>query len=125
MAVLAFASVLAFVIINLQKAGPALQALIPFAVIAVSIIVFFLVSLIQSLERFKFYRKCLLFSGIAALLSIYLAGNYYVVSRPPTTICILTYCLKEFTLDRIYWVLTYLYPGSTIAWYSKKRYLDS
>lgn len=111
MAVLAFFAVLAFIIFNLQKAEQSVQALIPAAIIVFSILVFFLANSMRGLERYKYYRRCLLSTGIAALLSIYLAGNYYIVSTVATTYLHLDLLAeKSLPLGKIYWVLTVSIP---------------
>jgi hypothetical protein len=59
--------------------GPAAQAFLPFLIIGLSIGGYFLFTRLQTIGSARHYRSCLQVLRIATLLSLYAAGNYYVV----------------------------------------------
>jgi hypothetical protein len=113
--VVGFLAVLGFMILWLEKGGEFFKALIPIATIMVSLIFFFLTAWFRQLEAIKFYRKCFMMVEIAALLCIYLASNFYVVTELGKLYLHLDASYAgRIPADRIYWALTFIIPAAYI-----------
>jgi hypothetical protein len=54
---------------------------LPFIIMGVSVIIYLLFTNLCGKERLQHYRSCLLLLRMAALLSFYLSGNYYIVQN--------------------------------------------
>lgn len=61
--------------------GPSGTAAIPFVVMGISVMAWFLFTRLHGRASLRHYHACLSVSKVAALLSFYLAGNYYVVQH--------------------------------------------
>lgn len=57
------------------------DAILPFAVMALSALAYLLFTPLSTTESLRHYRSCLLLLRMAALLTFYLSGNYYVVQN--------------------------------------------
>lgn len=81
MAVISLLSLLAAVFFIWNKAGAIAQATMPFLIMAVSFIAWYRSNAVSEVSRFTNYRTCLVYVQIVSLLTLYLAGNYYVVQK--------------------------------------------
>ena len=79
MALVAYGALISLIFHLTNTLGSFGSAILPFVVMAVSVIAYFLFTRLSTLETLRHYHACLLLLRMAALLSFYLSGNYYVV----------------------------------------------
>ena len=79
MAMLAYTALLAFITHIAVEMNRAIQLIMPFIIMAVSVATWLLSVRLYKQERCRHYRQCLTSIKVAALTSFYLAGNYFVV----------------------------------------------
>lgn len=79
MAGAAFLAFLGLVFSLLIKLGPVSKTVTPFVVMALSLAVYFIVRRWMKQVAFRHYKHCLTVISVLALLTLYLAGNYFVV----------------------------------------------
>ncbi|HTI90219.1 MAG TPA: hypothetical protein VL727_06490 [Puia sp.] len=106
MAVVAFAALLCLIFYRLGESGIG-RALLPFAVMGVSVALYLLFTRLSVLSRLRFYHSGLIVLRVAALLSFYAAGNYYVVREANT---FTTHQQGQIALGFLWWTLTGLVP---------------
>jgi len=106
MAVVSFA---AFLCLIFYRSGesPIGRTLLPFVVMAVSVVLYLLFTRLSALSRLRFYRSGLVLLRVAALLSFYAAGNYYVVREVNAFI---SHHSGAIALGFLWWTLTGLVP---------------
>jgi len=78
MALVSYGAFLCLIFYQLGE-SPVGRALLPFAVMAVSVVLYLLFTRLSALSLLRFYRSGLVLLRVATLLSFYAAGNYYVV----------------------------------------------
>src|SRR5450631_2916663 len=79
MTVVAYAALLGIIFNAASQSGATARAVLPFLVMAVSGVVYFIANGLTASETCRHYRQCLSVLKAATLLSFYLAGNYFVV----------------------------------------------
>ena len=79
MALVAYGALLGFFFFTLAGEGPVARSLLPFVVMAVSVVFYFLFTRLSAASGLRHYHSCFTLLRVATLLSFYLAGNYYVV----------------------------------------------
>jgi hypothetical protein len=80
MALVAYGA-LVYLIFHILTGGAFANAILPFVVMAVSVIAYLLFTRLSTTESLRHYYACLSLLRTAALLSFYLSGNYYVVQN--------------------------------------------
>jgi hypothetical protein len=106
MAVVSFAAFLCLIFYRLGE-SPIGRALLPFVVMVVSIALYLLFTRLSALSRLRSYRSGLVLLRVAALLSFYAAGNYYVVREVNAFI---SHHSGAIALGFLWWTLTGLVP---------------
>jgi hypothetical protein len=106
MAVVSFAALLCLIFYRLGE-SPIGRALLPFVVMAVSVALYLLFTRLSAILRLRFYRSGLVLLRVAALLSFYAAGNYYVVREVNAFI---SHHSGAIALGFLWWTLTGLVP---------------
>lgn len=106
MAVVAFAAFLCLIFYRLGE-SPIGRALLPFVVMAVSVALYLLFTRLSVLPRLRFYHSGLVLLRVAALLSLYAAGNYYIVREANAFI---SHQSGPIALGFLWWTLTGLVP---------------
>jgi hypothetical protein len=81
MSLVMYIALLAFFFFLTIRTGALGKALAPFVLMSISVICYALVRKLERLKSAGYYSGCLAMIAIAALLSFYLAGNYYVVKE--------------------------------------------
>lgn len=81
-AYLAFLGLIFSIAVNL---GPAAKTIIPFLIMAVSLATYVAVNKISAYRFSRHYQHCLTMISVLALLTLYLAGNYFVVRELSNT----------------------------------------
>ncbi|MEO6733081.1 MAG: hypothetical protein ABIN01_17790 [Ferruginibacter sp.] len=111
MSILSYVSLLGIFYFSLTKAGPSSTAVVPFVMMAISAIVYIVAKKIKSFNISWLYKDCLQIVSIAALLSFYFSGNYFVV-----------FIVKEFAKETsfaqnvavpfgwVFWIFTFVIP---------------
>ena len=106
MALISYAAFLCLIFYRLGE-SPIGRALLPFVVMAVSVALYLLFTRLSALSRLRFYRSGLVLLRVAALLSFYAAGNYYVVREVNAFI---SHHSGAIALGFLWWTLTGLVP---------------
>ena len=88
------------------------SAILPFAVMALSVVAYFLFTRLSKAESLRHYHSCLLLLRMAALLSFYLSGNYYVVQNINASLPGET---TPVTLSWLWWTITSAVPVAYIV----------
>lgn len=107
-ACISFFAIIFFSYIKLGENG---KATVPFVIMIISIIIYFLFSEEKMKEKFKYYTGCLLMVEIISLLCLYTAGNYFVVRE--TSISMFNLVLKEnesIPFGWLFWIFTIIIP---------------
>jgi uncharacterized membrane protein YgcG len=79
MAIVAYASLLAICFFGCTHLGGFIKALVPFVLMIVSAITYVVIKKKSSDPALRYYTLCFQLITIAALLTFYIAGNYFVV----------------------------------------------
>ena len=88
------------------------SAILPFVVMAVSVIAYILFTSLSTVESLRHYHTCLLLLRMAALLSFYLSGNYYVVQNINASLHGET---APVALGWLWWIFTCIVPVAYIV----------
>ena len=75
----AYLSFLALIFSIIIRLGPVAKTIAPFVIMALSLGIYFLVRSQTKRHAFRHYKHCFTLVTTLALLTLYLAGNYYVV----------------------------------------------
>jgi hypothetical protein len=102
MTLFAYAAFLSLVFITVKDSGPG-RALLPFLIIGLSIGGYFLFTWLRTKGSLRHYRSCLQVLRVATLLSLYAAGNYYVIRELNT---VLSGASSPIALGWLWWLLT-------------------
>ncbi len=81
MSVISYLSLLGIFFYALAEMGPSATTVLPFLMMALSGLVYFLAKKLRKEGLEPLYRDCLQAISIAALLGFYLSGNYYLVKE--------------------------------------------
>jgi len=79
MTLVAYGAFLCLIFFTVGNWGSVARALLPFLVMGLSIGCYFLFTALHKKTAFRHYRSCLYLLRLTTLLSLYAAGNYYVV----------------------------------------------
>lgn len=79
MSVVLYVSFLGIFFFSCIHLGAAAKAFVPFVIMAISALIYLLISKAKGLKTNQLYAGCLLVISISALISFYISGNYYVV----------------------------------------------
>lgn len=85
MAGIAFLSFLGLTFSLLIKMGPMAKTVVPFVIMALSLLIYFIVRRGMRQHLLRHYNHCLTVVAVLALLTFYLAGNYFVVREVSNT----------------------------------------
>jgi hypothetical protein len=81
MALVAYGGLISLIFHLTTNLGTFGSAILPFVIMAVSVLAYLLFTRLSTLETLRHYHVCLLLLRMTALLSFYLSGNYYVVQH--------------------------------------------
>jgi hypothetical protein len=111
MALVAYMALLAFIFNISAEPGGTTRLITPFILMTVSVACWFLCFRFYIHENFRHYRQCLNVLKVSALISFYLAGNYFVVRE------LSNYMFGSFqhvgeriSLGWLFWILTVATP---------------
>lgn len=108
----AYGAFLCIIFYTVGQWGPVARALLPFLVMGLSIGCYFLFTRLHADTTLRHYRSCLQLLRIASLLSLYAAGNYYVVRE---TNALLSGRSGPVAIGWLWWLLTFLIPFGYIV----------
>lgn len=111
MAGISFLSFLAIIFSFFIRFGDAAKTAMPFLLMALSLVVYWLMKKGKKQTMLRHYRPCLTFIEILALLVLYIAGNYFVVREVSNSMFNLQ--LKEgesIPGAWLFWIITILLP---------------
>lgn len=121
MSVVAFLSLLCFIYFVCGKAGAVGQGIASFTIMGVSGVVFYLLTPAERLR--PLFRNCFYYVRLVAVLTLYAAGNYYVVCKAATGFSGYTEATVTGGLGIFFWVCTFCIPLVYLAIGIKKREL--
>jgi hypothetical protein len=81
MALVAYGSLIGVTFYLFVSGGAFLGSILPFVIMAVSVFAYLVFRRLAAMGRFRHYHSCLSLLRMAALVSFYLSGNYYVVQQ--------------------------------------------
>ena len=117
MALIAYLALLTWILdIGMELARP-YQQLLPFIIMAVSIVTCFLSFRLYHINKCRHYRECLANLKVGSLVSFYLAGNYFAVSEMNNAIFSQNGNAENISMAWLFWILTvatplfYIYRG--------------
>lgn len=108
---LAFVSFLGMVFYSVIYLGDISKTTMPFLLMAISFAVYWFMSKYRNNNRFRHYKTCCTLIEILALITLYVAGNYFVVREVSNSMFQLN--LKEgesFPGGWFFWITTVLIP---------------
>lgn len=111
MGALSFIALLGVVFYSLLPLGTIAKTAMPFLLMALSFIIYWLLKKYRNNHRLRFYKRCCTVVEILALITLYAAGNYFVVREVSNTMFDLH--LKEGESvpgGWIFWIPTMLLP---------------
>jgi hypothetical protein len=107
MTLVAYSALLSLLFHAAIEMGAFARAILPFGVMFVSVAFYFLSTRLSTEQRIRHYHSCLLLLRVAALLSFYLAGNYFVVRQMNALI---SPASGPIALGWLWWLLTAVTP---------------
>ncbi|HEY6902563.1 MAG TPA: hypothetical protein VI233_18020 [Puia sp.] len=107
MAILAYGAMLSLIFFRALALGDLARTFLPFLIIALSLGCYFLFTQLSQKQRLRHYHSCLNILRIAALLSLYGAGNYYIVREANAYI---SGQPGPIALSWLWWTLTAIIP---------------
>lgn len=119
---LAFIAFLGIVFYGLIPLGNIAKTVMPFLLMVLSLVVYWLMKKYKNKDRLRHYKACCTFIEILALVVLYVAGNYFVVREVSNSMFDLR--LKEgesIPGGWIFWILTFLIPAVYIFRSIQKR----
>jgi hypothetical protein len=119
---LAFLALLGMVFYSVLPLGSMAKTVMPFLLMAISFFIYRLVKRNKNNNRLRHYKKCCTVVELLALITLYAAGNYFVVREVSNTMFNLH--LKEgepLPGGWIFWILTILLPSIYILRGIQKR----
>src|SRR5262249_24927382 len=108
---LAFIAFLSIVFNSAVKLGAIAKTAMPFLLMVISITVYWLIRKYKNENRLRYYKACCTFVEILALLTLYIAGNYFAVREVSNIMFELN--LKEgesIPAGWFFWIWTALLP---------------
>ncbi len=121
MSVFAFLSLLACIYFICTKGGEVGQGIVSFAIMGVSGIVYYLLTPVERLK--PLFRNCIYYVRLVALLTLYAAGNYYMVCSAATGFSRYTQGSITGGLSIFFWACTFGIPLVYLAIGIRKREL--
>ena len=111
MAAAAFIALLAIVFFSYLRLGEIAKATMPFLLMIVCAIVYWLIKKQSVKAKWKLYANCLTLVSMVALICFYIAGNYFVIRE--TSIAMFNLDLKEgesIPFGWLFWIFTVMVP---------------
>lgn len=111
MSTLASIAFIAVIFFSYTRFGETAKATVPFLIMIVAMLIYFISSKNKKSSSFKYYGDCLLMIEIVSLLIFYVAGNFYVVRE--ASISMFHLQLKEnesIPFGWLFWVFTIIIP---------------
>ncbi|HSC55476.1 MAG TPA: hypothetical protein VLC98_17740 [Phnomibacter sp.] len=113
MALCAFLAMAYFVFVTCNNIGGIFKTIVPFVLMALAAFTYFFNRSLQQKEKLFHYRHCFTMVEIAALISFYIAGNYFVVRELSNLMFDLN--LQEgqsIPFGPLFWVFTIVIPAA-------------
>jgi hypothetical protein len=79
MTAIAYVALMGILFFICLEFGAAAKAIVPFVIMAASVVIYFVAGKLRSLKNAAHYLECLDVLKIVSLIGFYIAGNYYVV----------------------------------------------
>ena len=116
MSLVLYISLLGIIFFACIKMGASAKQVVPFVMMAISVIVYGLVKKTMGEEIIRLYNNCLQIISIGALLSFYVACNYFVVRELSNALFDLNLAKNEsIPFGWLFWIFTFVIPFFYIA----------
>lgn len=122
MSVIAFLALLSLVFERATVLGDLAKIVLPFLLLAISLVVYLLMKRGEHVNALRHYKSCFMLVQIAALLTLYISGNYFVVHE--TSIMLFgSYPedMQGMPMGWLFWILTVAIPVIYIYFGLKKK----
>lgn len=114
MSVICYLSLMGILFYGFTGISDSMKTIIPFIIMATSLIVYFVA--LRAKKDLLHYRNCLLMVEIAALICLYVAGNYYTVRELSNSMFDLNLEAGEsIAFGWVFWIFTILIPVLYLA----------
>lgn len=111
MSIVAHLSLLGLVFSGCEKLGSIARLIIPFAIMLASAGVYFLSVKLIVVHKYRHYKKCLQMLQVCALITLYIAGNYFVVREVGNEMFHMDlHPGQDFPGGWLFWILTVMLP---------------
>lgn len=111
MAVICFFSIAALILFIGIKIGGYAQAMLPFVIMLFSLLVYLFIRQKKDIMQFRFYSTSLLLLEVISLLTLYAAGNYWVVREMSIEMLHLNLLPSQpLPFGMLFWIFTFGIP---------------
>jgi hypothetical protein len=111
MSIVAHLSFLGLIFSGCEKLGSMAKLIIPFAIMLASAGVYFLSVKLIAVHTYRHYKKCLQMLQVCALITLYLAGNYFIVREVGNEMFHLDlHPGQDIPGGWLFWILTVMLP---------------
>ncbi len=111
MAVASFLAFIALILFTGVEIGGYAETLLPFVIMLFSLLVYLFARQKKDFRQFRFYRPCLLLLEILSLLTLYGAGNYWVVREMSIELLHLNLLPSQpLPFGMLFWIFTFGIP---------------
>ncbi len=111
MSLTAYIALLGIVFFACIKLGPFVKNFLPFVVMGISALIYFLVKRLNSFTDNHLYHQCLSIISIATMLGFYAGGNYFIVRELSNELFNLDLAPNEtIPFGWLFWVFTFIIP---------------
>ncbi|MFT3681383.1 MAG: hypothetical protein QM791_13985 [Ferruginibacter sp.] len=117
MAFIMTAALLYFIFLFLSQLGTMAKALAPFVLMIASAVIYFVSKKLAANQAYKYYKGCFTVMSVTVLVSLYTAGNYFVVRETSNLLFNLELAPEEsISYGWVFWVFTISIPFVYIVW---------
>ncbi len=120
MALLSFSALYILIILLCSKAGLIGEAIAPFALMFISVIVYAVATRSLKNENLLFYHYSCKAVRFLTLISFYISANYFIINEAGKAMFSSTTSMPQ-TLSMLYWILSVLIPIVYIVYGLRKR----
>ncbi len=111
MSLTAYVALLGVVFLACIKLGPTVKTFLPFIIMGISALLYFLVKRAKSFTDKHLYHQCLAIISFATMLGFYTGGNYFIVREFSNKLFNLNLAPGEsIPFGWLFWVLTFIIP---------------
>jgi hypothetical protein len=110
MATVTFLSFLSIFFFTFSDVGILAKAILPFVFIVISFVIYFAAKKINNRRYFTGYEECTLAVEVTSLITLYAAGNYFVVKQIGDLMFNTNFSAQPMPFRLLFWILTVAIP---------------